>query len=217
MARCVGNEKQCRSVFYGSMISESIIALIWAAIAMAFFGGVDQLNASLAQHSNNPAWVVDIISRTTLGKVGAILAILGVVAAPITSGDTAFRSARLVIADMFNIDQKPLYKRFAICIPIFIIGYTITLVNFDIVWRYFAWSNQALAAVTLWAIVIWLKSRGKNLYVALIPAICMTYIIISYVFISGQFIGLGTGWVSYTAAAAITACISALALRKKVE
>lgn len=217
MARCVGNEKQCRSVFYGSMISESIIALIWAAIAMAFFGGVDQLNASLAQHGNNPAWVVDIISRTTLGKVGAVLAILGVVAAPITSGDTAFRSARLVIADMFNIDQKPLYKRFAICIPIFIIGYTITLVNFDIVWRYFAWSNQALAAVTLWAIVIWLKSRGKNLYVALIPAICMTYIIISYVFISGQFIGLGTGWVSYTAAAAITACISALALRKKIE
>jgi len=217
MARCVGNEKECRAVFYGSMISESIIALIWAAIAMAFFGGVPELNSSLAEHGNNPAWVVDVISRTTLGKVGAVLAILGVVAAPITSGDTAFRSARLVVADMFNIDQKPVLKRFAICIPLFAIGYGITQVNFDIVWRYFAWSNQTLAAVTLWAIVIWLKMYGKNILVALIPALCMTYIVTCYVFISGQFIGLGTGWVSYVCAAAITAGIAALVYVKKLK
>lgn len=215
MARCVGNEKECRAVFYGSMISESIIALIWAAIAMAFFGGATELNGALAEHGNNPAWAVDIISRTTLGKVGAVLAILGVVAAPITSGDTAFRSARLVIADMFNIDQKPLVKRFSICIPLFVIGYGITQINFDIVWRYFAWSNQTLAAVTLWAIVIWLRISNKNFWVALIPAVCMTYIVTSYVFISNQFMGIGVNWASYTCAAVITAGITALALRKK--
>lgn len=213
MARCIGNEKESRSVFYGSMISESIIALIWAAISMAFFGGVPELNEALTGHGNNPAWAVDVISRSTLGHIGAILAILGVVAAPITSGDTAFRSARLVIADMFGIDQKPLWKRFAICIPLFLVGYIITQVNFQIVWRYFAWSNQTLAAVTLWAIVVWLRMRGKNIWVALIPAVCMTYIVTSYVFISGQFIGLGVSWVSYTCAAVVTAGISAAALR----
>ncbi len=217
MARCVGNEKECRAVFYGSMISESIIALIWAAIAMAFFGGVPELNSSLAEHGNNPAWVVDVISRTTLGKVGAVLAILGVVAAPITSGDTAFRSARLVVADMFNIDQKPILKRFAVCIPLFAIGYGITQVNFDIVWRYFAWSNQTLAAITLWAIVIWLKMYGKNILVALVPALCMTYIVTCYVFISNQFIGLGTGRVSYICAAVVTAVIAALVYVKRLR
>ena len=194
MARCVGNEKECRSVFYGSMISESVIALIWAAIAMAFFGGIPELNSALAANDNNPAWAVDAISRTTLGHFGAVLAILGVVAAPITSGDTAFRSARLIISDMFGIDQKPLWKRFAVCLPLFVIGYLITLVNFDIVWRYFAWSNQTLAVFTLWAIYVWQRRRGKNIWVPLIPAVVMTYIVTSFVFISGQFIGLGPVW-----------------------
>lgn len=204
MARCVGNELQCRSVFYGSMISESIIALIWAAVAMAFFGGATALGENLAAHDNNAAWAVDIISRTTLGRVGAVLAILGVVAAPVTSGDTAFRSARLVIADMFGIDQRPLWKRFAICLPLFITGYAITLVDFAVIWRYFAWSNQTLGAITLWAIYVWLKRRGKNVWVALLPAVAMNFIVISYVFVSPQFIGLGPVWSSYAAAAAIT-------------
>lgn len=215
MARCVGNENECRSVFYGAMISESVIALIWAAIAMAFFGGIHELNSSLAANGNNPAWVVDIISRTTLGRFGAILAILGVVAAPITSGDTAFRSARLIIADMFGIDQKPLWKRFAVCIPLFVVGYLITLVNFDIVWRYFAWSNQTLAAFTLWAIYVWQRRRGKNIWVPLIPAVVMTYVVTSFVFISGQFLGLGPIWPAYVGAAVITLAVSALMLRCK--
>jgi len=215
MARCVGNESQCRSIFYGSMISESIIALIWAAIAMAFFGGAAELNDSVAANGNNPAWAVDVISRTTLGKIGAILAILGVVAAPITSGDTAFRSARLIIADMFNIDQKPLRKRFAVCLPLFAVGFVLTQIDFDIIWRYFAWSNQTLAVVTLWAIYVWLKRRGKNVWVALVPAVAMTYIVTSYVFISQQFIGLGSIWVSYVGAAVVSAGIAALAVRTK--
>ena len=214
MARCVGNEKECRSVFYGSMISESVIALIWAAIAMAFFGGIPELSSALAANDNNPAWAVDAISRTTLGHFGAILAILGVVAAPITSGDTAFRSARLIISDMFGIDQKPLWKRFAVCLPLFVIGYLITLVNFDIVWRYFAWSNQTLAVFTLWAIYVWQRRRGKNIWVPLIPAVVMTYIVTSFVFISGQFIGLGPVWPAYASAAVVTLGITALMLRR---
>lgn len=147
MARCVTSEKKCRSVFYGSMISESVIALIWAAIAMAFFHGPTELGEQLSEHGGNAAWAVDVISKTTLGKVGAVLALLGVVAAPITSGDTAFRGARLIVADVFRIDQRPILKRFLICIPLFAVGYGITLINFDIVWRYFAWANQALACV----------------------------------------------------------------------
>ncbi|MCM1520791.1 MAG: carbon starvation protein A [Lachnoclostridium sp.] len=190
MARCVQTERQCRSVFYGSMIAESIIALIWAAIAMAFFGGAGELGTALAEHGNNAAWAVDIISTTTLGKVGAVLALLGVVAAPITSGDTAFRSARLIIADIFHFDQRPILKRLAICIPLFIVGYLITLVDFGIVWRYFAWSNQTLATIVLWAITIWLSRRGKNIWISLIPAVIMTYVVSSFVFISDQFLGM---------------------------
>ena len=145
--------------FYGSMISESVIALMRAAIAMAFFHCPTGLGEQLAEHGGNAAWAVDVISHTTLGKVGAVLALLGVVAAPITSGDTAFRGARLIVADIFKIDQRPILKRFAVCIPLFVVGYGITLINFDIVWRYFAWANQTLAAVVLWAIYIGLPVK----------------------------------------------------------
>lgn len=214
MARCIGNEKECRSVFYGSMISESVIALIWAAIAMAFFGGAGELGGQLADHGNNPAWAVDVISRTTLGHIGAVLAILGVVAAPITSGDTAFRSARLIIADMFGIEQRTLWRRFAICVPLFAIGYAITLVNFGVVWRYFAWANQTLAVFTLWAIAAWLKANGKCQWIALIPAVAMTYIVVSFMFISGQFLGMGPTLLSYAFAGVVTALPTYIALRR---
>lgn len=204
MARCITNEKKCRSVFYGSMISESVIALIWAAIAMAFFHGPTGLGEQLAEHGGNAAWAVDVISNTTLGKVGAILALLGVVAAPITSGDTAFRGARLIVADMFNIDQRTLMKRFAVCIPLFVIGYGITLVNFDIVWRYFAWANQTLAAVVLWSIYVWLARRKRNYWVALIPAVAMTFVVTCFVFVSPQFIGIENRVIAFSLAAATT-------------
>ena len=204
MARCITNEKKCRSVFYGSMISESVIALIWAAIAMAFFHGPTGLGEQLAEHGGNAAWAVDVISNTTLGKVGAILALLGVVAAPITSGDTAFRGARLIVADMFNIDQRTLMKRFAVCIPLFVIGYGITLVNFDIVGRYFAWANQTLAAVVLWSIYVWLARRKRNYWVALIPAVAMTFVVTCFVFVSPQFIGIENRVIAFSLAAATT-------------
>lgn len=204
MARCITNEKKCKSVFYGSMIAESIIALIWAAIAMAFFNGPTLLGEQLAQHGGNAAWAVDVISNTTLGKVGAVLALLGVVVAPITSGDTAFRGARLIVADMFNIDQRPILKRFAVCIPLFIAGYSITLINFDIVWRYFAWANQSLAAVVLWTIYVWLARRKRNYWVALIPAVSMTFVVTCFVFVSPQFFGIENRIVSFVLSALTT-------------
>lgn len=214
MARCVGSEIQCRSVFYGAMISESIIALIWAAVAMAFFGGAEALGAALNEHGNNPAWAVDAITSTTLGRIGSILAILGVVAAPITSGDTAFRSARLIISDMFNYDQKPIINRFVVCVPLFICGYVITLVNFGVVWRYFAWCNQALAVITLWAIYVWLVQNKRTGIPALIPAVAMTYIVVSFVLLSDQFLGIGNHAVCYALAGVITLVLSYLMMKK---
>lgn len=197
MARCVDNERACRPVFYGAMIAESIIALIWAAAAMAFFGGAGGLAAALAEHGGSAAWAVDRISGGMLGIAGGILALLGVVAAPITSGDTAFRSARLIIADVLHIDQRSKLRRLAICIPLFVAGYGITLVDFDVVWRYFAWTNQALAAVVLWTIVVYLAQRRANRWVALIPAVLMTYVCASFVFVSDQFFGMENRTIAY--------------------
>ena len=197
MARCVTNEKQGRPVFFGAMIAESLIALIWAAIAMAFFGGVDLLQTNLAEHNNNAGWAVDLIANTTLGRVGAILALLGVVAAPISSGDTAFRSARLIVADFLKIEQKSLKKRLLICIPLFVIGYFITQMDFAVIWRYFAWANQTLAVITLWTITVYLHNRGKNVFISLIPALVMTYVCASYFFVGAEMLAMSftTGYV----------------------
>lgn len=211
MARCITNESKCRSVFYGSMISESVIALIWAAIAMAFFHGPTGLGEQLAEHGGNAAWAVDVISHTTLGQVGAVLALLGVVAAPITSGDTAFRGARLIVADIFKIDQRPIIKRFAVCIPLFVVGYGITLVNFDVVWRYFAWANQTLAAVVLWSIYVWLARRKRNYWVALVPAVAMTFVVTCFIYISPQFLGIENRVIAFALATVTTVLCGYLA------
>ena len=214
MARCIGNERECRSVFYGAMISESIIALIWAAAAMAFFGGTEGLVATTAEAGHDPAWAVNTISNGMLGWFGGLLALLGVVAAPITSGDTAFRSARLIIADMLRIDQRKLWKRFAICIPLFLIGYAIMQMPFGIVWRYFAWTNQSLAVVVLWAIVAWLMQRRRNRWVALVPALFMTYVCASFVFVSDQFLGMENRTAAYLLGGAVTLFITIVLLLK---
>jgi carbon starvation protein CstA len=210
MARCVNNERECRFVFYGAMISESVIALIWAAISMAFFYDDGGVATVLAQHGNNAAWAVNTIADTTLGIVGSILAILGVVAAPITSGDTAFRSARLIIADVFHIEQRTKWKRLLICIPIFAAGVALTFIDFAVVWRYFAWTNQALASVVLWCIVVYLYQQKSNYWVALIPAVFMTYICSSFVFVSNQFVGLGATALAYTFGGLLTMALTAV-------
>ena len=203
MARCLTSNKQTRFVFFGAMISESTIALIWAAIAMAFFGGVYELNQTLAEHSNNAAHIVGIITNTTLGKIGAVLTLLGVVAAPISSGDTAFRSARLMVADFFKLEQRSLWKRITVCIPLFAIGFGITLMDYGILWRYFAWCNQALAVITLWVGTLCLAESKKRYFFILLPAIFMTYIVINFFLVSNQMLA-----VDYTIGSAVSGIIT---------
>lgn len=209
MARCVNNETECRMVFYGSMITESIIALIWAAVAMAFFGGASGLNEAMSIVGHDAPWVVNTISKTTMGVFGGILAILGVVAAPITSGDTAFRAARLVVADSFGISQKKLFNKFIVVVPMFAIAIALLFIDFDVIWRYFSWTNQAIACVVLWTIFAYLRKNGvgRSYIVATIPAVFMTFICSSFVFVSNQFIGLGPIPLSYIAAGVITLVI----------
>lgn len=215
MARCMTSETQARPIFFGAMISESIIALIWAAVAMAFFGGVEGLNDWMQTNDNNAGLAVSTISVTTLGTVGSILALLGVVVAPITSGDTAFRSARLIVADMLNFDQQPIWKRLAVSLPLFAVGVGIAFIDFDIIWRYFAWSNQALSVLTLWMITAWLmRRRSRASWLALIPAMIMTYICASFVFVSDQFVGMGACNLAYIYGGAVTAVVSGLLILK---
>jgi len=186
MARCITNEKLGRRVFYGAMITEGIVALIWAAIGMAFYGGVGQLNEVMLAEKGNAAFLVNEISNSLLGRVGGALALLGVVAAPITSGDTAFRGARLIVADFLNFKQGPIKNRLIISIPLFVVGYFLTQVDFAIIWRYFAWSNQTLAAVVLWTITVYLVQERKTYLVTLLPALFMTIVISSYLFFSPE-------------------------------
>lgn len=181
MARCLPNEKYGRRVFYGSMIAEGIIALIWAAAAMTFFdGGVVGLNDALI-NGGGTAGVVNTISTSLLGKVGGILAMLGVIAAPITSGDTAFRSARLVIADAIDYKQSKTKSRLLVAIPLFIVGFLLTRIDFTIIWRYFAWSNQTLAMIVLWATAAYLIVSDKNHWIATIPGTFMTAVSVTYI------------------------------------
>ena len=179
MARCVEHEAEARPVFYGSMVAEGIIALVWAAAAMSFFGGTPQLDVILG--SGGPSTVVNTISTSLMGPVGGILAILGVVACPITSGDTAFRSARLTIADSFNINQDKIKNRFLIALPLFAVGVALTFIDFTIVWKYFSWANQTLAMIMLWAGSAYLVQNHKNHYISTIPAIFMTVVTFSYI------------------------------------
>jgi len=218
MARCISSEKQGKKIFYGAMIVEGIVALIWAAAAMSFFGGVPQLNATMALPGHTAAWVVNESSIGLLGKVGGILAILGVVACPITSGDTAFRSARLTIADVFKFNQGPIRNRFLISIPLFLIGFILTKMDFAIIWRYFGWSNQTLATIVLWTAGMYMVNIGKKHWMATVPATFMTAVCTSYILIAPEGLKLSQG-ISYPAGiiAAIAAMVIFLIAAKKVE
>ena len=195
MARCMTSEKHCRPIFYGAMVAEGIVALIWAAAATYFFqenGIIDQLTGK----AFSGAAVATTISKEWLGTFGGVLAILGIVAAPITSGDTALRSARLIAADFLHIDQRSISKRLLICIPIFLITmgvliYSLTDADgFKIIWRYFAWCNQTLSVFTLWAITVYLVQKRKNFYIALVPALFMTLVCSTYICIAPEGISL---------------------------
>jgi carbon starvation protein CstA len=197
MARCMTNEKQGRAIFYGAMVTEGVVALIWAAIGMSFYGGVGALNQTMTANQGNAAVVVNEICNSLLGTVGGVLALLGVVAAPITSGDTAFRSARLIVADFVKLGQGPLKNRLLVSIPLFAIGFFLTRIDFAIVWRYFAWTNQTLAAIVLWTITAYLIRERKPYWIALIPAAFMTAVVVSYLLLAPEGFQLSTG-ISYT-------------------
>jgi carbon starvation protein CstA len=215
MARCMRNENESRVVFYGAMISESVIALIWAAIGMAFWGGVEGLNGAVAEYGGKAALLVDKIATTTLGQTLALFVVFGVVACAITSGDTAFRSARLIVADMLGIEQRSLGKRLLVCFPIFALGLVIIfLLPFGTMWSYFAWANQALSVFTLWTICVWLHHRGRNIWIALVPAVVMTYVCSSYIFVSPLMFGMANRTAAYLLGGVLTALISAFMLKK---
>ena len=195
MARCMPHEKYCRPVFYGAMVAEGIVALIWAAAATYFFqenGIIDQATG----RAFSGAAVATRISGEWLGTIGGILALLGIVAAPITSGDTALRSARLIAADFLHIDQKPIAKRLLVCIPLFLITIAVLIYSlkdaegFKIIWRYFAWCNQTLSVFTLWAITVYLVRIKKNFYITLIPALMMTLVCSTYICIAPEGLSL---------------------------
>lgn len=197
MARCLPNEKYGRPIFYGSMITEGLVALVWAAVASWFFfdGGAQELGMS--GNAAAPS-VVTAVSKSWLGVVGGILAVLGVVAAPITSGDTAFRSARLIIADFLHLEQRAIYKRLYIAVPLFVgsallLWYNIANPNgFNTIWRYFGWSNQTLAVFTLWTITVYLVQKRGGLWylVTLIPALFMTAVCVTFILVDKVGVGL---------------------------
>ena len=217
MARCSTNERQGRHIFYGAMIAEGILALIWAAAAGSFRfqdeNGIACLTiqqfAALHHGENIAALVVNEVSHSWLGVVGGIIAVVGVISASVTSGDTALRSARLIIADFLNMEQKTIWKRLVISVPMFVIIFGMSFVDFNIVWRYFSWTNQTLAVFTLWAATVYLLTQKNTRWgyiITLIPALFMTMVSVSYILIAPEGLNLPEQlrWIGYAVAAAIT-------------
>lgn len=208
MARCIKSERHCRPIFYGAMVAEGIVALVWAAAATCFFQENGIIDAVTGKAFSGAA-VATRISNEWLGTLGGILALLGIVAAPITSGDTALRSARLIAADFLNFDQRPISKRLMICIPIFLITIGVLVYSlsdaegFKIIWRYFAWCNQTLAVFTLWAITVYLVKEKKNFYISFLPALLMTLVCSTYICIAPEGLSLPKG-LSYAIGGACT-------------
>ena len=227
MARCVKDEKMGRPIFYGAMITEGIVALIWASVSMWFFYGEPTpgyeliAGAEKGFYTSAPA-VVNLVCNDWLGVVGAILAMLGVVAAPITSGDTAFRSARLIVAEWLKMNQRPIAKRLLICIPLFAISIAMLVWQvenpdgFNTIWQYFGWSNQALSVFTLWTVTVYLVRHKKCFWVTLIPALFMTTVCSTYAFVFKQMLGMGDiGYIPGVACLVVACICFALWYRKE--
>jgi carbon starvation protein CstA len=204
MARCIKSEKMGRPIFYGAMITEGLVALVWAAVSSYFFfdGGAAQVGSDLTAAAPT---VVTKVSRAWLGVLGGILAVLGVVAAPITSGDTALRSARLIIAETLKYDQRSIGSRLAISVPVFLVTALLLWFNisdqdgFNTIWRYFGWANQTLACFALWAATAWLTiNRGKLYYlITMLPAAFMTSVTVTYICVDKIGFRLPQDWIPY--------------------
>jgi len=178
VARCIENEKDARPVFFGSMVIEGLVALCWAAVAMAFFNGQPQLAAI---YGATPSLAIHQISQTLVGPVGLILTIVGVVICPITSGDTSLRSSRITIADELGLNHEKLIPRLKTAIPVFLIAYGLTFVDFSLIWRYFAWSQLIVSTIVLYAATVYLIKKEKPYIITLIPAIFCTLIAFAYI------------------------------------
>lgn len=213
MARCIKNEKHGRPIFYGAMICEGVVALIWAAAAMYFYG-----EHGMAE--SNSAVIAKQITEDWLGTLGGALAILGIVAAPISTGDTALRSARLIVADCLHYKQKKIFNRLVICIPIALLSIGCLLMSmfykegWSIIWRYFSWTNQLLSVFTLWAVTSYLMQAKKLYYVTLIPALFMTVVCTSYICIAPEGLRLSST-LSYSIGVALSLLLFGIFLRFK--
>lgn len=193
MAKCIMSEKNGRAVFYGAMIIESVIALIWAAAGVAFYGGTQMLSDAISNLGQSG--VVYQISKEMLGNIGGILAIIGVVVCPITSGDTAFRSARLILAEWTKLDQKKIKNRLLITLPLLGVSAVLTQLDFNVLWRYFSWSNQTLAMISLWVATSYLISNNKDRFASLltaVPATFMTAVSVTYILVAKEGLKLST-------------------------
>ena len=212
MARCLKNEKHARPVFYGAMIAEGIVAMIWATAAIAYFGGPDGLNAAMSDTGTmvngvlvknaQAADIVDMICKSWLGKLGAVIAILGVVICPVTSGDTAFRSLRLSVADFLKYDQKPILKRLIVCVPIFVLAFFFCKVDFSTAWSYLGIANQILASLVLWTGAAYLINKGRAHWMCSIPATFLTFICACFLMVAPLGFGLAP-LVGYITGAAV--------------
>lgn len=222
MARCLKNERYARPVFYGAMIAEGIVAMIWASAAIAYFGGPEGLNAAATEGimvdgtlvKVTPAIAVDMICKSWLGKVGAVIAVIGVVVCPITSGDTAFRSLRLTLADLLKTDQKPLVSRVLVSLPIFILAFVCCKMDFSTVWKYVGISNQLVATIILWTSSAYLINKRKPHWLCSLPATFLTFVCVSYFMMAPHVSGglhlspaLGYTVGSVAASAALSFCV----------
>ena len=218
MARCMLSERKGRPIFYGAMITEGMVALVWATVSMWFFydapqPGYEQIAgaASTGYHTSAPM-VVSLVCNDWLGVVGGILAMLGVVAAPITSGDTAFRSARLIIAQAFRLDQRPKMHRIYVCVPLFVVSVALLLWQienpdgFNTIWQYFGWANQTLSVFTLWAVTVYLAREKKPYVITLVPALFMTCVCTTFLMVSKSAFGLSCA-IGYVVGIAVAAVI----------
>ena len=216
MARCLQNEKQGRPIFYGAMITEGLVALVWATVSAYFFfdGGAAEVGSDLSAAAPT---IVTKVSRSWLGILGGVLAVLGVVAAPITSGDTALRSARLIVADFLKMEQKSPAKRLSVSIPIFILTALVLWFNvadesgFNIIWRYFGWANQTLSCFTLWMLTVYLTLKGRKGWyylVTLVPALFMTAVCLSFICVDKTGFGLPMGYAKWIATGTVALCLA---------
>ena len=202
MARCLTSERKGRPIFYGAMITEGLVALVWATVSMWFFydapqPGYAQIGGTVANglHTSAPV-VVNLVCKDWLGIVGGVLAMLGVVAAPITSGDTAFRSARLIIAQALKLSQRAKKNRLYICVPLFAASFAMLVWQmenpdgFNTIWQYFGWANQTLSVFALWTITVYLAREKKPYIITLVPALFMTCVCTTFFMVSKTALGL---------------------------